>query len=127
MPLPEHLAGPLARALLPAHREPDAIIIARHNNTAMINKLLLVAPVLLLSSGQVLGTTTAQEPPGYESVIVLREQPRKALPHVTECPEDAAVAAYHRPAQNGVLNNCETHAAKPTAGRRVPVSVRSAP
>lgn len=98
-----------------------------HSITVMKRNLLLALPTLLLGSGPVLGTTSAQSPESYNRVIELRETPRRSLPQPVECPADAAVAAYHRPAQNGVVAGCSAPAIKPVTGREIPVSVHSAP
>ncbi len=93
----------------------------------MNKNVLLVLPLLLLGNGQALGTTTEQDADGYKRVIMLREAPRKTLPQPVECPTDAAVAAYHRPAQSGVVAHCAETPAEPVTGRKIPVSVHSAP
>ncbi len=93
----------------------------------MPNKSLLLLPALALHAGLVLGTTNEQPPERYERVIPLREEPRKALPQPNECVDDAAIAAYHRPAQSGVLIHCNEPLSETPAGRQIPVSVRSAP
>lgn len=93
----------------------------------MPNKSLFLLPALALHAGLVLGTTNEQAPDRYERVIPLREEPRKELPQIGECADDAAIAAYHRPAQSGVLTHCNEPLIEAPAGRRIPVSVRSAP